>query len=121
MIWAQLLLLVAVGAMAVYFLRHRRKVHARAYKKLVLIGFLVASLVTILFPDQLTWLANRIGIGRGADLLLYGLALTLLFVILNNHLKEREQQRIINQLARRIAIIEASQHDSDTSDQETHA
>ena len=109
MIWAQLVLLAVVGLMAVYFLKTRGKARTKAYKKLALIAFLAVSVVTITFPDLLTRIANLLGIGRGADLLLYGLALTVLFMMLNTYLKDRESRQTINTLARRLAILEANQ------------
>lgn len=109
MIWAQLVFLAAVIFMTVGFLRKRGKAKTKAYKKLALIAFLVLSVVTLIWPDLLTKIANVLGIGRGADLLLYALALTMLFMMLNNYLKDRDSRQTINVLARKIAIIEANQ------------
>lgn len=120
MIWAQVVFLAIVLAMSVYFLRTRGRARTKAYKKLALLGFVLVSIVTILFPDVLSEVARLLGIGRGADLLLYGLALTVLFQMLNNYLKDREASHTITQLARRLAILEANQdnvsHDTQESD-----
>jgi small membrane protein len=109
MIWAQVVFLGIVLGMSVYFLRNRARARAKAYKKLALLIFVLVSIVTILFPDLLSGVANLLGIGRGADLLLYGLALTVLFQMLNNYLKDKEASYTINQLARELAILEANQ------------
>jgi hypothetical protein len=61
----------------------------------------------VVFPDRLTWVAHKVGIGRGADLLLYGLAVTFLVVVavLFRRIAELEQRCTL--LARSIAIAEA--------------
>lgn len=109
MIWAQIVFLAIVLGMSVYFLRNRAQARTKAYKKLALLIFVLMSVVTILFPDLLSEAATLLGIGRGADLLLYGLALTVLFQMLNNYLKDKEAGYTINQLARKLAILEANQ------------
>lgn len=109
MIWAQIVFLTLVALMAVYFLRNRSNSRAKAYKKLALILFLLMSIITILFPDLLTNIAHLLGIGRGADLLLYVTALAVLFQMLNTYLKDKEVRNTTNQLARKIAILEANQ------------
>lgn len=121
MIWAQALFLAIVAAMSVYFLRNRSRARARAYKKLALIGFLLASVVAILFPELLSEVAKLLGIGRGADLLLYVLALTMLFQILNNYLKDKEANHTITRLARRLAILEAVEENGLTDQLTTEA
>ena len=109
MIWAQVVFLAIVLGMSVYFLRNRGRARTKAYKKLALLIFVVISVITILFPDLLSEVAKVLGIGRGADLLLYGLALAVLFQMLNNYLKDKEASHTITQLARRLAIMEAMQ------------
>lgn len=56
------------------------------------------------FPSQATWLAAQVGIGRGADLILYLWVVISLLIILNLHLKLRVQMELITVLAREIAI-----------------
>jgi small membrane protein len=59
------------------------------------------------FPDQSTRIAELIGVGRGADLLLYCLAMATLVVVLIVHLKLKRMNAVITQLARHVAKQEA--------------
>src|SRR5687767_3649782 len=83
-----------------YFLVNRRTVHVQAYKKLAFVGFTILMFVFILFPNALTEVANKIGIGRGADLLLYGVTLLFILFAINMYIKFKEQQETIHKLAR---------------------
>ena len=56
-------------------------------------------------PDHATYLANSIGIGRGADLVLYIWVLISSAVLLLLHLNSRNQLELITALARRMALV----------------
>jgi small membrane protein len=71
---------------------------------LALAGFAVWS---ILFPDVWTSLAKRVGIGRGADLILYGLVLAFLGFVVTTYKRFREMETRYTRLARRIALDES--------------
>ena len=60
-------------------------------------------------PDHATYLANLIGIGRGADLLLYVWVLISCAILLLLYLNLREQSQLITALARKMALAEAAQ------------
>ena len=64
----------------------------------------LAGLYFVWMPSHSTWLAEFVGVGRGADLILYIWVCISLMVVLNLHLKLRAQQEIITKLARTIAI-----------------
>jgi small membrane protein len=71
---------------------------------------LVASLVGLYFvwiPSHTTRVAEFIGIGRGADLIMYLWICISLIVLLNLHLKLRSQHEVITALARAIALANA--------------
>ena len=53
-------------------------------------------------------LAHALGIGRGADLLLYGLTVVVIFMLLNTYVKDKEEQRRFAILSRKVAILEAT-------------
>lgn len=60
------------------------------------------------FPSHATRVAEFVGIGRGADLILYVWACISLVVLLNLHLKLRTQHELLTQLARSIALANAT-------------
>lgn len=60
-------------------------------------------------PGHATYIANLIGIGRGADLVLYVWVLISSAVLLLLYLNSREQLHLITTLARRMALADAEQ------------
>ena len=71
----------------------------------------VVSLVGLYFvwvPSHSTRVAEFIGVGRGADLILYLWVCISLIVLLNLHLKLRAQHELITALARTIALANVS-------------
>jgi len=109
MIFTQIILILSVLFMSFYLINTRKSAQTKAYKRLMLLLFLALALVTIMFPDALTGLAHFLGVGRGADLLLYGVSLTMLFQLVNNYIKDREMLVEKHKLARKIALIEAKE------------
>lgn len=61
------------------------------------------------FPEQTNRIADFVGVGRGADLVLYCWILVMLVVVLNLYLKTRRLDAAITKLARHIAIREAKE------------
>jgi small membrane protein len=66
-----------------------------------------AGIYFVWVPEHSTQLAELVGIGRGVDLILYIWVCISLIVLLNLHLKLRNQMELITTLARRIAIADA--------------
>lgn len=69
----------------------------------------LAGLYFVWFPSHSTWVAELVGVGRGADLILYLWVCISLIILLNLHLKLRTQHELITALARTIALANASQ------------
>lgn len=105
---AQTVLLALIGALLWYSARHRARQEARAFRRVAFIGLGGVTIAAILLPHQLTRVANVIGIGRGADLVLYLVAIGLLFFALNTYLKFGDMDRRLTLLARQIALLEDS-------------
>jgi len=57
-------------------------------------------------PEHANAVAQTLGVGRGADLLMYLWVLITCFVILLLYLKIVEMNRMLTQLARRLALSE---------------
>jgi len=66
------------------------------------------SLVLIAQPDLATVVANLVGVGRGADLLVYLLFVVVVFVLVGNLVRFRNHERLITQLARSITLYQSS-------------
>ena len=66
----------------------------------------VFGLAIIWYPQVANDLAELVGVGRGADLLLYSWILISMFVILNLHISNRSIDRKLAVIVREIAIAE---------------
>lgn len=102
------LLIVSTIWIAWYFLSSRGTSRSNAFKKVLLVGFVIAAVVAVLFPESLTAFARLVGVGRGTDLLVYALAQVAAFQMFNTYAKDKDNQRQIVHLARRIAMLEAA-------------
>jgi hypothetical protein len=66
-----------------------------------------AAIVAIAFPELLNSIANLVGVGRGTDLLLYGMVVVLIGNIISTTRRHRQMEREVTQLARALALAEA--------------
>lgn len=71
----------------------------------------VAGLVFVWFPNITNRIAKIVGVGRGADLVMYVWIVVNLLLVLRLHLKLRDQSEILTKIARRIALNEAGDPD----------
>jgi hypothetical protein len=82
------------------------------YRRSPAIGLLsmlsaLTGLYFVWIPGHATDLAEFMGIGRGADLILYLWVVISLIVLLNLHLKLQAQMEVITVLVRQLAISNA--------------
>ncbi len=74
------------------------------------VGIITCCLVGVLFvfaPNLSTEIANFLGVGRGADLVIYLFAIITLASVFNLHLRLRSSQEVTTHLARALAIESA--------------
>ncbi|MGO0576779.1 DUF2304 domain-containing protein [Ornithinimicrobium panacihumi] len=79
----------------------------QAIRRLMLVGFVVLAAAAILFPRLLTQAAQLLGVGRGADLLLYGLTVVFLGYVAASYRRMRQMEQQLTTLARELALREA--------------
>ena len=103
----QVVLLAAMVALVWYFVSNRRKARAKAGVKLGFLVFLAACVWAIVRPDDLTVVANWVGVSRGTDLLLYMLVLAFVFTTVSSYIRFREQELRYARLARAVALQNA--------------
>jgi hypothetical protein len=65
----------------------------------------VVAGLAVLFPERTDYVANWIGVGRGADLIGYLVQVLLLFMSLHFYTKFVDVQRQLTQLVRELAIL----------------
>lgn len=103
----QALLLLAVVALAWYFFANRRKANAKAWVKIGFALMVIAAIWAIVRPDDVTVLANWLGVDRGTDLMLYVLVIAFFFVTISTWTRFREQELRYARLARAVALQNA--------------
>jgi len=105
--WIKVVLLGAMVLTLLLFVRRWYGVKMQAGKRVAFFAFIAANAVAIVRPDDVTWVANRLGVGRGADLVLYLLVAAFVLAMLNTYLRFREMDRRYTELTRTLAIREA--------------
>jgi hypothetical protein len=112
MIIIQIVLVSAFLFLLFIFLANAGTSLAKAWEKLIAMALVAAAIVAVLFPDTLNDIADWVGVGRGADLLLYGLATAFIFTTFSSHLQRQQERQRMAKLIRRIAILEAEERQS---------
>jgi len=106
--WIQILLIAGVVAIGAFFMRRTGADNHLAIRRLLFGLFVVAAVLSIMFPQWLTWVANLIGVGRGTDLLLYALILMFLVFVYTQSRRNAADQRRLTLLARKLALLQAT-------------
>lgn len=107
--WIQILLIAGVVAIGAFFMRRTGADSHLAIRRLLFGVFVLAAILSILFPQWLTFVANLIGVGRGTDLLLYALILMFLAFVYTQSRRNAEQQRRLTLLARKLALLQGTE------------
>jgi hypothetical protein len=103
----QTILIAAAVVLFVSFIRSSHSVKTQAFKRIGFVIFLALNVDAVLRPDDSTWLAHKVGVGRGADLVLYLLVVAFAFFAVNTYLRFRNLERRFTDLARAIALRDA--------------
>jgi hypothetical protein len=75
--------------------------------KLAVILFAAAGVYFVWNPEQMTRLAQMVGVGRGADLVTYATTLILFLTVVAAIMRERRSNDVLTLLVRRLAIQQA--------------
>lgn len=106
--WIQILLIAAIVVLAVFMMRRTGADSHLAIRRLLMVLFVIAAVLSVLFPQWLTWLAQLVGVGRGADLVMYALIVVFLAFVYTQYRRNNALQRQLTLLSRRIALLDAS-------------
>lgn len=101
----RIILIALVAVVFISAIKNRNTYGTKAWFKIAVLVFVVLAILSILFPDATTEFANRLGVGRGADLLLYFTALLTFWGLIENHLRSRQQDNKIAMLTRELTIL----------------
>lgn len=102
----QILLIAAIVGISAWLVL-KRGAKQLAVRRLLIIAFALFAVVAVLVPSLTTSLAHLVGVGRGADLLLYATVIVLLGVIAVQEARAKNEEKRTTYLARRIALDES--------------
>jgi small membrane protein len=99
----QLILLTGVSFISLYFIRLKK----RLLDIVLLIGLSACALFLILRPDTTTQIAQKLGVGRGADLVFYISILLFWFVVLKLFARIRRLEQTLTEIIRQDSLKNA--------------
>jgi hypothetical protein len=109
--WFQIILIIALVAIAVYLLRSSPSPRHLAIRRVFMLLSLVAGIVLIIWPGLLSQLARLVGVGRGVDLLFYLAIVAGLLYVVNEYKRSIRLTRAISKLNRDLVLTEARLQD----------
>ncbi|MFT4245063.1 MAG: DUF2304 domain-containing protein [Micrococcaceae bacterium] len=103
----QIFLIVVILAAFFRMTTKATSLRSQALRRIAFLLFAIVTLSSVIFPSQLTFLANFLGIGRGTDLLLYGTILVLFTFIASSSSHSRTNEKNMTRISRKMALNEA--------------
>lgn len=101
------LLIAAVLGSGWWLLRGQRRGRQLAMTRMLTVGLAVAAIGAVLAPNTLTDLANGVGVGRGADLVLYALVVVFAFSTIAGTMRMRRLEARLSELTRAQSLLGA--------------
>jgi len=100
----RVLLLAGLAAIGWFIFLRRNKLPVHIVTIFALLGL---GAVAVISPETTDLVAKWVGVGRGADFVIYLSIVGMLFVLVHYYAKFVELQRNVTQLARELAILRA--------------
>jgi hypothetical protein len=98
----------------------RWRSHRLALSELVLWVFVFGGILTVvLVPSLSAWLARLLGIGRGADLVIYGSIVLLFYLVFRIYIQLENIEYKLTTLVREIALTQTQDSSAKPPDQVT--
>ncbi|MDO5049493.1 MAG: DUF2304 domain-containing protein [Actinomycetaceae bacterium] len=103
--WFIKALIIVVLFIAAYFmLKPVKSAQHLAMRRLSMMIFIAFAVVAALFPSLLSRVATWLGVGRGTDLLLYGLTLAFFSSVVTAYRRDSANEKKLTQLSRTVAL-----------------
>lgn len=83
-----------------------RGARGQAIRTLTIMLVALLGVVAVVFPELTTFVAGLVGVGRGVDLILYGLIVVFIGFAVASNIRARRSDRALTILARKFAILE---------------
>lgn len=103
----KIILIIVLAAFAIFLILPGRGVRHLAIRRLVMLLLVAVVVLAVIFPSAVTAVARVVGVGRGTDLLLYGLIVVFVGNSILQQRRHRHTEREITELARQLAILQA--------------
>ncbi|WP_308468131.1 DUF2304 domain-containing protein [Rathayibacter soli] len=103
----KIVLIAAFTAFAVFLMLPGRGARHLAIRRLAMLAILALTVLAVVFPVTINYMAHLLGVGRGTDLLLYGLIVIFIGNSILAQRRHRQTERQLTELARVIAIDRA--------------
>jgi hypothetical protein len=108
----QIVLVLAVVIVSLALMRGGSNARHLAIRRIMLVLFACVAGLSIFFPGMLTHIARFFGIGRGTDLVLYGLIVSFLVFMATTYQRFRHMETTLTKLSRRVALDEVNRSQS---------
>lgn len=109
MVAIQVLIIAAIVGLGLWLLLSPGS-GKQAARRIMLGALGALAILSVLFPEAWTRAASVLGVGRGTDLLLYGLTVAFLGYVITSYRRSRELEAALTILARRQALSDAPRH-----------
>ncbi|MFC3299805.1 DUF2304 domain-containing protein [Arthrobacter agilis] len=103
----QIVLVLVVLGVSLVLIRGGSNAKHMAIRRIMVLLFAVAAVLSIFFPTVLSRLAGVVGVGRGTDLMLYAFIVSFLVYMSTTHQRFHSMEMTLTKLSRRIALDEA--------------
>ena len=100
----KILLIILVLGLSLFMFKANLGAKQTAWRRLGILLFAIAAVIVVIFPGITTAVARFLGVGRGADLLLYALVVVVLYNMLMQAKQRNAAERRLTKLAREVAI-----------------
>jgi hypothetical protein len=97
-----LLLIIIIIALRLYAKFCARDITGRQFVLWLVIWLLAA--IVVVWPDITVWIANRVGVGRGSDLVIYLAIIFIFYSIFRLLLRLEKMEKNLTELVRQDAL-----------------
>jgi hypothetical protein len=106
----KIVLVTSFLLLLVWAFRNRRRVGLQAGGRLISVSVVLLAVVSVLDPDLPQWLAERLGVTRGTDLVLYLFIVVASVAAIVGRLRVRDLEQRLTEVVRVMAIRDAVFH-----------
>jgi small membrane protein len=108
--------ILLIAGLAVILRIYLAKARSVLRDRLLGLGMFAGLLGTVLYPQATTWLAHKLGVGRGTDLVFYLAFVFILFLMVTLNAHRLQQEQWLTQLVREVALLRARVEGQDGRD-----